>query len=212
MRSISVVFGAVVAGVLASSCSGPVEAARNPDEVLTRATVVVAERCAGAVVEPGTIVLTAAHCVREGDVRLVVRFDDGSAVPADVASVDRATDMAVLYLTAPSPFRGLALSDQLAPPGARLYFVGRPDRGETPQEVDVLRHGHCPSLPLAPVVLFTSMHGTPGDSGAPLVDERLRIVALVHGGARCSIAAPTWRAPAMVRAVLPDLPLTTARQ
>jgi len=41
-----------------------------------------------------------------------------------------------------------------------------------------------------PNALFTTVHGVPGDSGAPLVDTAARIVGLVHGGAQCQIATP----------------------
>lgn len=142
--------------------------------------------------------------MNETEARLSVRFEDGSESPADVASIDRATDMAVLYLVSPSPYPGLVLGEQVAEPGARLLYVGRPDRGEDPQDVEVVRHGKCPSLPSAPFVLFTTMHGRPGDSGAPLVDGQLRVVGLVHGGARCSIAAPTRVVPQLLEALLPE--------
>jgi S1-C subfamily serine protease len=50
-----------------------------------------------------------------------------------------------------------------------------------------------------PQALFTTLHGRKGDSGAPVVDLQLRVVGLVHGGARCSIAAPTAEFAPVVR-------------
>lgn len=182
---------------------------RTPNAMLEQATVTVAGRCAGAVLSSKVVVLTAAHCVKEHDVRLPIRFFDGVKGLAEVASVDRDRDMALLWLEVPAHVEGLTVADALPRPGTALYFLGRPDRGETLQEASVVKLGRCPSLPSVPDAVFTSMRGTPGDSGAPIVDRALRIVGLVHGGARCSIAAPTSGVNGMLGAVLPA-PLQTS--
>jgi hypothetical protein len=87
--------------------------------------------------------------------------------------------------------RALPIATALPLPGAGLLFFGRNDRPNEPQEVELERLGRCPSLPGVPQALFTSLHGEKGDSGAPVVDRDLQVVGLVHGGAACSIAAPT---------------------
>jgi hypothetical protein len=85
--------------------------------------------------------------------------------------------------------------------GTVLYFHGNPDRPRW-QAARLDRVGACPSLPYLPNALFTSINGTPGDSGAPLVDLLGRIVGLVHGGARCRIATPGDRLVRLIDRVL----------
>ncbi|GMU09592.1 S1 family peptidase [Corallococcus caeni] len=156
------------------------------------ATVTLGDgHCAGVVVGQGRHVLTAAHCVAPDAGRERTNFEDGRQLWGRYVFVDRGRDMAVLELEAKAPVAPLEVAEGLPIPGAMLVFTGRHDRPGEPQRVRVERWGRCPSLPDVPTALFTTMHGVPGDSGAPLVDEQQRVVGLVHGGARCSIAAPT---------------------
>jgi S1-C subfamily serine protease len=189
----------------ASACTA-VEAsdAESPEAALRSATVTVAERCAGVVVEGARHVVTAAHCVGGDEADLPLTLADGTRRIAQVLVVDRARDMAILGLAEAAPVRGLAIADSLPEPGAPLLFAGRADFGDPLQHVTVVRLGRCPSLPQVQNALFTSLRGIKGDSGAPIVDEHLRVVGLVHGGAQCSIAAPTAAVPAMLDALVPS--------
>ncbi|MGE6760544.1 S1 family peptidase [Corallococcus interemptor] len=181
---------AAVTAWMACGQSGPGEA--DGLAKAEAATVTLGNgHCAGVVVGQGRHVLTAAHCVAPGAGRERTNFEDGRQLQGRYVFVDRGRDMAVLELEAKAPVAPLEVAEGLPIPGAMLVFTGRHDRPGEPQRVMVERWGRCPSLPDVPNALFTTMHGEPGDSGAPLVDEALRVVGLVHGGARCSIAAPT---------------------
>ena len=148
-------------------------------------------RCQGVVAGDAQSALTAAHCLAPAQRTLRVQLHDGRVLEARVLRVDRARDVAFLRLAAPSGVAPLQVARALPEPGAALRFVSRRHRAGELQEVTLLRLGRCPSLPRVPAALFTSLRGRPGDSGAPVVDERLRVVGLVHGGARCAIATPT---------------------
>lgn len=176
----------------------------DPEATIHEATVTIAGRCAGVLIEDVPFVLTAAHCVTETDTVLPIVFIDGSEAVAEVATLDRDRDLALLELPVPPPFPGLGLGEALPAPGTSAYFAGRYDRGASLQHIEVMRVGKCPSLPRAPHVMFTTLRGTPGDSGAPVVDENLDVVGLVHGGAACSIAAPTYVVPELLRELAPD--------
>lgn len=202
MRWASAVGVGLVVMAGAAGCARVEASQFATEDRIQRATVTLEGRCAGVVLQPGDYVLTAAHCVFQDEDAVMVSFADGSAAVGEIAQIDRGRDLALLQLTLPAPVEGLEAGDMLAEPGAPLFFAGRADRGATLQEITVERHGRCPSLPDVPAALFTSMRGAPGDSGAPLVDEELRVVGLVHGGAACSIATPTHEVPAMLAKLL----------
>ncbi|MCY1047144.1 serine protease [Corallococcus sp. bb12-1] len=158
----------------------------------TAATVTLGDgHCAGVVVGQGRHVLTAAHCVAQERGPEFTNFEDGRRMEGRYVFVDRGRDLAVLELEAKASVAPLEVAEALPAPGDVLVFTGRHDRPGEPRQVMLERLGRCPSLPDVPAALFTTLDGTPGDSGAPLVDARMRVVGLVHGGARCSIAAPT---------------------
>lgn len=146
--------------------------------------------CAGAIVLDRRLVLTAAHCVEPGQERLRVALSSGRKVRATVLSVDRDTDLALLRLARPARVRPLGMATELPVEGDQLLFVGRTDRRWRPQVAEVVHLGRCPSLPGVPEAVFTTLEARKGDSGAPVVDGALRVVGVVHGGARCHIAAP----------------------
>lgn len=171
------------------------EATREPDDnVLRDATVTIAPgHCAGVIVADGRHALTAAHCMngKAPGARQSVVLRDGSSQGGEVKVVDPVRDLAVLRLDSVAPVHPLAVAPSPPVPGDTLFFAGRNDRAIATQEVELRRLGRCPSLPGVPQALFTGLHGVPGDSGAPVVDKQFHVVGLVHGGAACSIAAPT---------------------
>jgi S1-C subfamily serine protease len=118
-----------------------------------------------------------------------VRFTDGTTRNATVAWTDDVVDQAVLVLDAPVRVPPLQLARRWPIPGDVLLFEGNP-ASPRPQEARLDRLDTCPSLPRLQRALFTTVRGTPGDSGAPLVDRAGRVIGLVHGGAQCEIATP----------------------
>lgn len=162
--------------------------------------VVLPSGCGGAVAESPWVVTTALHCVDERDA-LRVRFRNGAILGARLALTDAVADQAVLILHDAAPVAPLAVVRSLPIVGTVLYFEGNPDRPRL-QDSRVDRLGRCESLPDLPDALFTSVEGTPGDSGSPLVDGAARVVGLVHGGARCHIATPGSRLVRLVDRVL----------
>jgi hypothetical protein len=175
--------------------------AAEPSEAIRTATISLPGRCAGVVAEDGMFAVTAAHCIRPGERELAIQYSNGVGDVAKIASLDRAQDIAILSLGHRAPVKGLAFAEALPTPGTGVYFGGRLDGSRAVQFVQVLRLGRCPSLPDVPQALFTSLHGQKGDSGAPVVDTNLRVVGLVHGGAACSIAAPTQGVTRMLSAI-----------
>ncbi len=191
-------------GVFDRAGTGGAEAFDETAAALARATVTVGGRCAGVVATGGVHVVTAAHCLMEHEDAVPLALHDGTPAMGVVAHVDREADVAVLFLESPVAIDGLSFSDELPDEGSAAYFAGRFDRGATLQAIMVERLAPCPSLPGVPRALHTSLRGVPGDSGAPVVDGDLRVVGLVHGGARCSIAAPTHGVPAMLELLSPQ--------
>lgn len=175
-------------------CSACLSAAASSDNwtQLEEATVTLPTGCAGVVAGDGRRILTAAHCVPEGLAELDVTLHDGAQVPATLSEIDRERDIALFDLTEEAPVRPLLVHDQESHVGDSIFFTGREGGRSVRQRAEVERLGRCPSLPGVPRALFTSIRGEKGDSGSPLVDEELHVVGLVHGGAACSIATPTW--------------------
>ncbi len=162
-------------------------------EQIRAATVTLAPgRCAGVLVSSGadTRLVTAAHCLFDDEHSLAVDLPDGRSTGASLLAIDRATDVAVLSVDVPLSTPTLGVARAPVAPGAGLLFAGRNDRAPPLQHATLARLGRCPSLPAVPDALFTTVQALPGDSGAPLVNERLEVVGLVHGGAACHIATP----------------------
>jgi S1-C subfamily serine protease len=183
-------YSGILIGALVAACGGaPVV---EPAQALREATVtLVPGHCAGVIVEDGRHVMTAAHCVDPGTERLELQLHDGTRMSSTFVLHDAGRDVALFRLGEVAPVMALSIAPQLPVPGEGLLFAGRNDAVGEPQQVSLERLGRCPSLPQVPQALFTTLHGRKGDSGAPVVDLQLRVVGLVHGGARCSIAAPT---------------------
>lgn len=193
--------GAILAASLMgmNACSpARADLALTAEQRIHAATVLIADRCAGVVLEGSERVLTAAHCINPGEREIGITYQEGQEEVAKVSAVDRTRDVAILELPRIAPVIGLSVSEQLPGPGTEALFAGRPDRGAELQQVSIERLGRCPSLPGVATALFTTMRGAPGDSGAPVVDEKLEVIGLVHGGAACSVAAPTHEVAAMI--------------
>jgi S1-C subfamily serine protease len=169
--------------------------------------------CAGVVVADGRHALTAAHCidVAPGERQPVV-LRNGHLLSGVVKIVDSVSDLAVIRFDEQAPVHPLAVATSLPVPGEGLLFAGRNDRPGEPQEVELERLGRCPSLPGVPQALFTSLHGEKGDSGAPVVDRHFQVVGLVHGGAACSVAAPTARFAPVVDTLVAEVARPGAQQ
>lgn len=161
-------------------------------EAVAQATVTIpAKSCAGFVAQEKSWVVTAAHCIPEGGQRFDVKFRDGTVLESSLAYLDRDHDLAALRLDQPASVEPLVLGERLPSPGAQVLFVGRIDRRLRPQVATIERIDQCPSLPDVSNALFTTLEARPGDSGAPVVDRDLKVVGVIHGGARCHISAPT---------------------
>ena len=154
-------------------------------ESVAQATVTIpAKSCAGFVAQEKTWVVTAAHCIPEGQQRFDVKLRDGTLLQSSLAYLDRDHDLAALRLDQPAPVVPLTLGDRMPAPGAPVLFVGRVDRRSRPQVAAVERIDQCPSLPDVSNAIFTTLEARPGDSGAPVVDRDLKVVGVIHGGAR----------------------------
>jgi trypsin-like peptidase len=149
--------------------------------------LVLPSRCTGALVETPWLVATAKHCIGD-DERLRVRI---AGVEHDAALVDEdaAADQVLLALDESVPVKPLGVVRRIPIVGTVLYFHGNPERPRW-QAARLDKIAPCPSLPALSRALHTTIDGTPGDSGAPLVDLVGQVVGLVHGGARCRIATP----------------------
>jgi S1-C subfamily serine protease len=189
MRRAAAALALTVGLFAARAVANPLPVPRAVRQTVAAATVVVLPAsCGGVVAERADLVATALHCVKN-EAGLEVRFADGSTRRARVARVDAVADQAVLTLDRPAAVTPLAVARRPPIVGTVLYFAGNPDRPRW-QDSRVDRIGTCESLPALPDALFTSIQGTPGDSGSPLVDGAAQVVGLVHGGARCHIATP----------------------
>lgn len=182
--------GLLGAVAVAATVSNPLLVPLDVRRTVRAATVeVLPAGCTGVLAGTSRLVLTARHCVGAHDESLRVRGANGVESGATVVAIDDVADQVALLLDEPSPAVPLAVAGRAPITGTVLYFMGNPVRPRW-QRVRVDRIAMCPSLPRLPNALFTNLHGSPGDSGAPLVDGAAQVVGLVHGGARCEIATP----------------------
>jgi len=197
-------YAGLLIGAVMAAC-GPASEV-SPGQALREATVMlVPGHCAGVLVEDGRHVMTAAHCVTPGTQRMDVDLFDGTRMGSTFVLRDEGKDVALFRLEELAPIMALPIAPELPAPGDGLLFGGRNDALGEPQQVWLEKLGRCPSLPGVPQALFTTLHGQKGDSGAPVVDLALQVVGLVHGGARCSIAAPTAEFAPVVRQLAEEL-------
>jgi len=196
--------GPAVAVVLVLATAFPGTVRANPPAVpsaVRRAlressVLVLPSECGGVLTSSRVLVATALHCIDRG-AALRVRTSAGATLDARVEAVDADADQALLRLDGPAGVPALDIARRPPIDGTVVYFQGNPQRPH-PQDARVDRRGRCESLPRLPDALFTSIRGTPGDSGSPLVDGAAQIVGLVHGGARCQIATPATRLARLV--------------
>ncbi len=183
--------GAAPAGANPPPVPASVRSALRASSVL-----VLPSECGGVLAESRDLVATALHCIDEHGA-LRVRTSAGVTLDARVEAVDVDADQVVLRLERPAAAPALDIARRPPIAGTVVYFEGNPARPRL-QDARVDRRGRCESLPHLPDALFTSIRGTPGDSGSPLVDGAAQIVGLVHGGARCQIATPGTRLARLV--------------
>lgn len=158
--------------------------------------LVLPSSCGGVLTASADLVATALHCI-DADAALRVRTSAGAIVEARLEAIDADADQALLRLARPAGAPPLDIARRAPIDGTVVYFQGNPQRPR-PQDARIDHRGRCESLPRLPDALFTSIRGTPGDSGSPLVDGAAQIVGLVHGGARCQIATPATRLARLV--------------
>ena len=191
---------AVVLLVATTAQSNPPPVPFALRKALGAATVLVLpSRCTGVLVETPWLVATAKHCIDDGD-KLRVRIG-GVERAAALVDEDPAADQVLLELDSAVPVTPLGVVRRIPIVGTVLYFHGNPERPRW-QAARLDKIAPCPSLPSLSRALHTSIDGTPGDSGAPLVDLVARVVGLVHGGARCRIATPGDRLARLIDRVL----------
>jgi serine protease Do len=147
----------------------------------------------GVIVDPEGYVVTNAH-VLLGASRIRVRLSDGRSLPATIVGTDRATDMAVLKISA----GGLIAaewgdSDELEV-GALVWAIGSPLGLERSVTFGILsgKHRSFSSEPSNGMLNVTGTTGSspyhdflqtdaavnPGNSGGPLVDSRGKVIGI----------------------------------
>ena len=165
--------------------------------------------CGGVLVGDARHVVTAAHCIADPWTALNIKTSSGEQTSAAVQIIDRGQDFAILELVRAVREQPLEISEVAPNVGDTVLFISHVSQSGL-QVQQIQRLGRCPSLPSVPAALFTTIEAVKGDSGSPLVDERVRVVGLVHGGAACHIAAPTAVvAPILAKVIRGELPLVS---
>jgi serine protease Do len=150
---------------------------------------------AGVVLHPQGLILTSAHVIRAGDLRVGLR--DGRRLPARVLARSPERDLALLEVEADElPAIELGESESLAP-GTWVMALGHPwgVPGGTTAGVVI---GVGPTLPAAPrrgqgrTWIAVSAHLRPGHSGGPLIDHGGRLVGIntMMAGPDVGLAVP----------------------
>lgn len=207
--AVRAVLGALALGavVLGARDAAAISMERYVRRALDEATVSLETGCSGALAEHSQLIVTALHCVDDAGQHVMVRLSNGERRRAWIVDTDAVADQAVLFMEEKVALQPLDVVRRPQIAGTIVYFSGHPDRPRF-QRARLDRVGVCRSLPKLPNALFTTIEGTPGDSGAPIVDGAGRIVGLVHGGVSCHIATPATTLAPMIAEILAPSPST----
>lgn len=186
---------------------------RTTESAAGRSVSITTGTGSGVLLHPDGWLVTAAHVVDDAD-RIEVEFVDGTSSPAEIVSLSRTEDLALLKAEAPPKKPVVATlgdSDALRP-GMRLFAIGAPlglTHTVTSGVVSALRtdtrRGLHPSR-----LLQTDVPINQGNSGGPLFNEAGEVVGIASfiasrsgGSMGLNFAIPS----ATVRARLFDAPL-----
>lgn len=189
---------------VASRAAGPSSLLMYRGYVAQATVLVLGKTCTGFIADEPDLVVTAAHCVPEDVRQVTVLTAKRKHYVTRVIRIDRNSDFALLRLPRPLDVPPLPLATKLPSLKEPVLFVGRSDRPGSAQVGDVKNIGRCPSLPHVPHAIFTSIDAQPGDSGAPVLDSKLEVVGIIHGGARCHILAPVAALARQLQSEAPD--------
>lgn len=151
----------------------------------------------GVIIAPDGYILTNSHVVH-GAQWLEVVLADGHTVPAQIAGVDPATDLAVIRINAAGlPTVELGDSDRLRV-GQLVIAIGNPLGFQATVTAGVVsalsRSLRSQSGQLIENIIQTDAPINPGNSGGPLVDSRARVVgintAIIQGAQGIGFAVP----------------------
>lgn len=160
-------------------------ASRSIDPVSGRGLTAVAGLGSGVVIDDDGSILTAAHVVHTADL-VLVEFEDGEQLPAEVIASDLLNDIALIRIQRPLPvgthIATLADSDRV-PVGRRVFVVGAPHGMTHSLTVGYVSARRQPNGPVRTVVdteLFqTDAAINTGNSGGPMFDLNGEVVGVV---------------------------------
>jgi serine protease Do len=134
----------------------------------------------GFVVAAGGIILTNRHVV-EGGTRFTVRLDGAKEQPAELVTIDKEQDLALLRVKSEAALPVVTFSDgDKVNEGANCYVLGFPliDRmGESIKVTQGIVSGSGRGDVGADVVIDAKVN--PGNSGGPLLDKFGRVIGII---------------------------------
>jgi S1-C subfamily serine protease len=144
-----------------------------------------AGRGSGFFISSNGCVVTNAHVV-EGATSITVQLPDGTTFPATTVKIGASTggvDLAILQVSG-SNFPFLRISPNLPAAGTRVYAIGHPGVFAGQQGGWVLTAGTFERTRAGTynADLFSKVPGSPGISGAPLLNLNGNVVGVVWGG------------------------------
>jgi S1-C subfamily serine protease len=163
----------------AACAAAPRELPADFDEI-ANGTVIInsgASTGSGFTVSPDGLIMTAAHVVSTGKVKVHAR--DGKIVPARVVRISHKQDVALVSVGAlEKPQPCLAIEPESQTPGADVYAIGSPGGEELGFS---LSRGIVSGLrTIGDLELIqTDASISPGNSGGPLVSRQGRVVGVV---------------------------------